>query len=305
MWVSTYFVWFVVYSFFGWVYESTYSTIIKGGWRNRGFLYGPVCPIYGTGTVAMMGIWQALALQGVTLMWWQVFLIAFFGSMVLEYSVHWGLERLFHAYWWDYSNMPLNVNGRICLPASLAFGGAGLLIAYVLYEPTVWVTAHLSPLLIELLSLVLMAAIAADTAITVSALERFARAASAINQSLNDHMEQFVIEVQERTEAVADGLRTRQEQTESALASAGAAVELAAAGLDERAQQTREAIVRERDRFETYLRDSRLGDMGHIVRAAARRVKGFVTSDRMPGRPWSEQLANLGRDVRAKHWPKR
>ena len=42
--------------------------------------------------------------------WWQVFLVAFFGSIVLEYVTSWGLEKLFHAYWWDYSDVPLNIN---------------------------------------------------------------------------------------------------------------------------------------------------------------------------------------------------
>ena len=62
--------------------------------------------------------------------WWQVFLASATGSAVLEYSTSWVLEKLFHARWWDYSNIPLNLNGRICLPFALCFGTVGCLLYY-------------------------------------------------------------------------------------------------------------------------------------------------------------------------------
>ena len=49
---------------------------------------------------------------------------------VLEYGTSWALEKLFHAYWWDYSSMPLNINGRVCFPYSVGFGVAGLIVVY-------------------------------------------------------------------------------------------------------------------------------------------------------------------------------
>ena len=65
-----------------------------------------------------------------TFTWWQIFLVAFLGSIVLEYGTSWALEKLFHAYWWDYSSMPLNINGRVCFPYSVGFGVAGLIVVY-------------------------------------------------------------------------------------------------------------------------------------------------------------------------------
>lgn len=59
---------------------------------------------------------------------WQIFLIFALGSAVLEYTTSWIMEKFFHARWWDYSNLPLNLNGRICLPASILFGVMGILI---------------------------------------------------------------------------------------------------------------------------------------------------------------------------------
>lgn len=56
------------------------------------------------------------------------------GSIVLEYGTSWAFEKLFHAYWWDYSSMPLNINGRVCFPYSVGFGVAGLIVVYLLHH---------------------------------------------------------------------------------------------------------------------------------------------------------------------------
>ena len=134
MWLSRYFVMFALYSVLGWVYESTFCTIKEGKWENRGFLYGPIVPIYGVGATGITMVYDALQnYAGYSLNWWQVFLIGYLGSIVLEFGTSWVLEKLFHAVWWDYSNMPFNLQGRVCLPCSLGFGAAGLLVIYGLY----------------------------------------------------------------------------------------------------------------------------------------------------------------------------
>lgn len=307
MWVSTFFVWFIVYSVLGWVYESTYCTINERKWENRGFLYGPCCPIYGTGITAMLILWQYLTSNGMTLTWYQIFILSFLGSAVLEYTTHWALEKLFHAYWWDYSNMPFNLNGRICLPASILFGLGGLMVVYVLYEPTMEISADASPMLIEFLSLMLCAILAADTAITVSALNRIARAASAINRSVNEHMDHFVAGAVERGEAAAQQLQERRDGAAQAIADAAGTVLDAGAAVSERIVQgirsDDTALEGERERFAAELRDRLLGGMGHYVRAAARRVKGFSPLEHMKDVPGAEQFSKLMGDARAKHWP--
>lgn len=76
-------------------------------------MYDPACPIYGTGAVAISLIMKAALAHEITLSLWQIFLIAFVGSAGLEYITAWGLEKLFHAAWWDYSKLPFNLHGRI------------------------------------------------------------------------------------------------------------------------------------------------------------------------------------------------
>ena len=268
------FMWFVVYSVLGWIWESAYCTAKERRWQNRGFLYGPACPIYGFGVVIALFVARTADAAGVDPVWWQVFLFSMVGSAVLEYATHWALEKLFHAYWWDYSDMPLNLNGRICLPASILFGLAGLLVVYVLYQPTVSITQGMSPLLIETLSLVFMAAMAADTAVTASALTQFRETASAINRSVNAHMDQFVEGVVERSEAAAGQLEAAKAQL------AEAADELQARG-----EQRAAELAHEREAFAESLRESRVGEMSSAMLAAAKRVRGFSPSIPRPDLP--------------------
>ena len=126
--ISLLFLWFMIFSLFGWIYECIFCTIKNGHWENRGFLFGPICPIYGVGAVSVITLFGLLFRTDEPLPLWEVFLISMIGSAILEYATSFLLEKIFHAIWWDYSNIPLNINGRICLPASLGFGVLGVLI---------------------------------------------------------------------------------------------------------------------------------------------------------------------------------
>lgn len=253
MWISKYFVYFVIFSCMGWIYESIFCTVKSGSWQNRGFLYGPVCPIYGVGAATIMALvdWYAGQNQGqVNYTWWQVFLVAFFGSIVLEYVTSWGLEKLFHAYWWDYSDVPLNINGRVCFPASVGFGVAGLLVIYVIAPATKDATQWITPILMELFSLIFMALLAADATLTVSALTGFERNVAAMEEALNQHMEQFVSTVQQKSQAAGEVL-------------------------GEKKQAASERMAEERMRFTKERLESITKRMGSGHRAALNRVKGF------------------------------
>ncbi len=240
MWLSRYFVIFVLYSILGWIYESTFCTIKAGEWRNRGFLYGPVVPIYGVGAAGISMVYDALQVYAqVTLTWWQVFLIGYLGSIVLEFGTSWVLEKLFHAVWWDYSEMPFNIQGRVCLPCSLAFGGAGLLVIYGLYPVMNRVVTPDISIWKELVSLLLMAMIAADTALTVSALTGLAKSVIAAEESLNRQMDVFVSSVKEK----------------------GAELE--------------EAVSASRDKLMNQHVETAVRQMGGLQKSALRRVKGF------------------------------
>ena len=99
---------FIIYAFIGWCAEVSYAAVNRGIFVNRGFLNGPYCPIYGCGVVIVVTVLTPLKDN--------LFLL-FVGSVVLtsvlEYITGFLLEKVFHNKWWDYSNMPFNINGRI------------------------------------------------------------------------------------------------------------------------------------------------------------------------------------------------
>ena len=183
---------FMVYSVMGWVYETTFCTVKGGKWENRGFLYGPVCPIYGTGAVAISLVVQALQTFDVELRAWWVFIVAVIGSAVLEYVTSWVLEKLFHALWWDYSNLPLNLNGRISLFTGLGFGVAGILVVYLIAPFTEKAMSYVSPMVAEVCALVLISLFMVDLTLTVSALLHFDRIVMQAENTFNSKMEKIV-----------------------------------------------------------------------------------------------------------------
>lgn len=192
MWISKLVIYFCIFSLIGWIYETIYTIITTKKWDKRGFLYGPVCPIYGVGATAVIVCIRLLEEYEISYTWWQVFLVAFFGSAVLEYSVSWGLEKIFHAYWWDYSDFPLNIHGRICLPASLLFGVVGVGITYRVVPWLDKYDAIIPDITAEFLALVLMALLTMDLTMTVVVLKDFDSVISNIEHNVNQRMEMIV-----------------------------------------------------------------------------------------------------------------
>lgn len=115
------FLFFIIYSFVGWSAEEIYCSIIERKLVWRGMLFGPICPIYGFGGILIM-----YALYPLRNTWVWLFLASMFITSVLEYFSSWLLEKLFHAQWWDYSDLRFNINGRVCLINSILFGLGGI-----------------------------------------------------------------------------------------------------------------------------------------------------------------------------------
>ncbi|MCR4797802.1 MAG: putative ABC transporter permease [Lachnospiraceae bacterium] len=196
--ISSYFIRFIIFSFMGWIYECTYCTVKTGHWENRGFLFGPICPIYGVGATITMIIFNELPFfTGGETIWWKIFLVCAIGSAILEYSVSYVLEKRFHAMWWDYSQVPLNVNGRICLPATLSFGVAGVVIVKWFFP---WILQYFAmgdahPVINEIISLALMMVLGMDLALTVASLTSLLRVLDEAQDKFDERMEASVEKV--------------------------------------------------------------------------------------------------------------
>ena len=131
------FQYFLIYSFLGWCTEVAYAAVCEGRVVNRGFLNGPVCPIYGFGILAVFGtINTGLSRFGTGSSYTNLLLIFLCGmalTTMIELFGGWALDRLFHASWWDYSDKPFNFHGYICLQFSLLWGIGIVLVVEVLH----------------------------------------------------------------------------------------------------------------------------------------------------------------------------
>lgn len=122
---------FFAYAFIGWLWESGYVSVKKRQWTNSGFLNGPVIPVYGFSMIAVLALITPFENNLLILYVASAFVIT-----VIEYVTSWLMEVLFHARWWDYSKVPLNLNGRVALPIS-AFWGLGVVVIVKLIHPVV------------------------------------------------------------------------------------------------------------------------------------------------------------------------
>ena len=130
---------FFIYSFIGWVIEVIYYGITEGKFINRGFLAGPLCPVYGLGFYAAIWFFEPFTNN---------FMIIFFGMAaactIVELIAGIILYRTFHMRWWDYSDYKLNFRGYICLRFTIYWGIAASLGIYVLHPIVKWIIAHIS-----------------------------------------------------------------------------------------------------------------------------------------------------------------
>lgn len=162
-----YFLYFIIYSFLGWLMEVIYSFFSLKKFVNRGFLLGPICPIYGYGVLAII-----LLIGKDTSDVLGVFLKAILICSVLEYFTSFFMEKLFKARWWDYSNRKFNINGRICLETMIPFGILGCLVVYLLHPFVVNMVDLLNSTLIIILSIVLFVIYVIDNIISFNVMNK-------------------------------------------------------------------------------------------------------------------------------------
>ncbi|MDD7408461.1 MAG: hypothetical protein SOV71_00670 [Anaerovoracaceae bacterium] len=207
MLIAQYFVEFIFYSFLGWIWESIYCTSKQHRWQDRGFLFGPICPIYGFCVVGASILFRYVpGTSDPDLPLWAVFLICVVGSAVAELSTSIVLEKRFHARWWDYSDLPLNFHGRICLPVSLCFGAAG--VAIVKYLLPLVADAHqvLPGLAYEGIALGFAILFGADYALTKASLTALLSDIESVHREFNDRAEETYERIQQAPELISESI---------------------------------------------------------------------------------------------------
>ena len=238
---------FLIYSCLGWCLEVVYAAATTGQIVNRGFLNGPVCPIYGFGMVIVLFVLTPFEHSTLAL---------YIGGVILPSALElvggWALYKLYHTRWWDYSDKPFNIGGYICLEFSLLWG-VGTLVMMKAIHPTIAGLVELVPPFIGfLLMCFLYAVYAADVVVTAVAASDLAQELEA-DQKLDENRLQFKLAAAEARDAAAqlspkeaaeamrrkadearDAARRASEISRLNAAEAAKAVKLAAKGTAER-----------------------------------------------------------------------
>lgn len=165
-----YLAFFVIYAFLGWCAEVIFNAVNTGHFVNRGFLNGPVCPIYGFGMVIVV-----LCLTPLQKNW----LLLFLGSMVLTSALEWltgyVLKKVFHTSWWDYSDQPFNIGGYICLRFSILWGLGCVMVMYLVHPMITRFVRWVPALAGQVIIAICLFCFACDFYVTVAGILKFNR----------------------------------------------------------------------------------------------------------------------------------
>lgn len=193
--IASYFLWFFIYSMIGWIYETTICSVSQRKFVNRGFLNGPYCPIYGAGALLVILLFGKMTNP------FQLFLCSAVVTCTLEYLTSYGMEKLFHAKWWDYSSRRFNLHGRICLEGALVFGLLSVLIILFLH-PLIREWTSLIPMPVQCgLAAGLAVLMLFDLWKTLRALSDFQKKLDAAAQRINEKRTAVLEMLQENEKA--------------------------------------------------------------------------------------------------------
>ena len=165
--VSRYILYFFLYSFLGWLCESIYCSVGNKKVINRGFLNGPICPIYGFG--AMLVIFLIEGFRD------NIFFLFLFGMLItsmLEYISGYLLETLFNTKWWDYSNRKFNIKGRVCLKNAIYFGIMSVVLIKVIHPFITDIVNDFSPEATFVISVLAILTTSLDMLVTLRTMNK-------------------------------------------------------------------------------------------------------------------------------------
>ena len=232
---------FFFYCFCGWVWESCYVSLCQRHWVNRGFLQGPVLPIYGSGDIIILFVTLPVEQH-----LWLVWLLGMLAATALEYVVGAAMEKLFKVRYWDYSKHKFNLNGHICLTSSIAWGFFSILLVRFLHPPVGRLLVRVPDWFVDPLALVLTAVFTVDVVRSVQAALDLREVLTKLTEE-NEDLRRLARRAEVAAAFAEEDLRLFRERTE---------VEKLL--IQERLQEQREALTnrrcRRRERVETGFR---------------------------------------------------
>lgn len=181
---------FIIYSFLGWCMEMVVCYFATRKWVNRGFLIGPICPIYGWGCLLIILLLKRYLDDPLVL-----FVMSMVLCSLLEYYTSYLMEKLFKARWWDYSHKKYNINGRICLDNILAFGILGLLMMYFINPFVVKMLGFVSTKVLNIVAIVIFVIFLVDNIVSLKVISGFKKVAKSIHKDSTEEITKKVREI--------------------------------------------------------------------------------------------------------------
>lgn len=236
--MSIYFIllYFFVYGFLGWCTEVGFAAFKTHHFINRGFLNGPICPIYGVGVTAVITVLTPYKSDIIVLYILSVVLVT-----VLEGVTGWAMDKIFHNKWWDYSDMPLNIGGYVCLLFSIVWGFACLFIIYFI-QPLVHDLLAFIPTIVGIILIIILGiTLIADLYVTASTIFKFNRRLATMEKiaaEMHEISEQIGQEIFEKTIRAMDRQEASKEKLATATDEFKEKMQDTASGLKEKTQGT-------------------------------------------------------------------
>lgn len=187
----------MLYSFFGWFYETTiFSLCEQGKIINRGYFVGPYCPIYGVVILGNMYLLSDVHSTG------KIFLMAFMTCTVVEYATSYVLEKLFDARYWDYNYYPLNINGRVSVPSSAFFCVAITLMIKVFHPFFIWLLGQAPTKAIVVCAVICHLVFWTDSVITFICMNNLNAKCRMLYDAWDDYVDEKLDHINEKTESL-------------------------------------------------------------------------------------------------------
>lgn len=204
------FLYFLFYSFLGWLMETCYCSLHEHRLVPRGFLYGPICPIYGCGVLLMILFFTPL--KGNLLLFYVVAVVV---MTSWEYFVGWLLEVTTHVKYWDYSNSRFNIKGRVCLWVALIWGVLSYVVIFWIHPAVEGLYQRIPPWLVNTLCGVLGALLLVDLTFTIRQLalvSRLMKSVTAAGEALQVQLALGKAELADKLDEQVEALRRQRRE---------------------------------------------------------------------------------------------
>ena len=244
---------FLIYSFAGWVIEVIFHVVVGGKIINRGFLNGPVCPVYGFGMISVLLIYNLVGTDNTFI----VFLEGLVFTTLIELVAGFILDKFFHARWWDYSKMPLNLNGYICVGFSIIWGLAVVfvikLVHVFIYNCT---SAIIPPKIGWPVMIALYAVFITDTVVTaltliglnkkLEELDRISESIKNVSDKMTQHIGNSSLNTLQKAQNTAVQASLAKAEAQDRIEESKDALELRRRELQEKYENLRDSLTRHR-----------------------------------------------------------